>query len=229
MLFFFLISFNISGVIGNNIGMSANVPDFIKKGDIAFMDVNYTNSYNIPGYSNDHCAIYLGHDYLDGNYFSYAGSQGVAIYSYQEIFSWLTNITFYHVNNTTKKQREDSVEWILNQTGADYQYFFPIFNYKPCWYNGMWELGTKCADPNDNLVKTSNRFYCCEMIWAGYYNNGIDLDSNGWEEKKPEFHITYGFPLMNIFWKLFGWRFPYVTCDEIINNENTTLIYSVPN
>ena len=104
----------------------------------------------------------------------------------QRISSWLTNITFYHVNNITEKQRNDSVKWILNQTDAGYQLFFPIFTYKQSWYKGMWDLGTKCADPNDNSVKTSNRFYCCELIWAGFYNNGIDLDPNGWEEIKPE-------------------------------------------
>lgn len=200
---------------------NSEVPDYVQRGDIVFMDAeDYSSYWAIPGYSNDHAAIYLGHDYLDGSYFINACGQGVSIVNYDFFDSFLENFTYYKVKNANTSQIEGAINWAEDQLGAKYQCFFPqLFNPK-WWYIGMFELGEKCTDPENKSVKTADRFYCSELVWAAYYNQGIDIDQNGWEKVKPIPNDRV--PLFfRIIWERFGWAFTYVECNDIINSSET--------
>ena len=182
--------------------------------------INYGSIWEIPGYSNDHTAIYLGHDYKDGTYFINACGKGVFIEDYDYFSSFLENFTYYRVKNADNSIIEKAITWAENQLGLKYQCFFPqLFNPR-WWYIGMFELGEKCADPNNKTVKTANRFYCSELVWASYYNQGIDIDQNGWEKVKPQ--PSNNVPMIfRIIWDRFGWAFAYVECNDIIFSDET--------
>lgn len=197
------------------------VPDYVQRGDIVFMDsTDYDSIWAIPGYSNDHAAIYLGHDYEDGSYFINACGQGITIVNYDFFNSFLENFTYYRVINANNSLIEQAIKWAEDRLGAKYQCFFPqLFNPK-WWYIGMFELGEKCADPKNKTIKTAGRFYCSELVWASYYNQGIDIDQNGWEEVKPV--PSNGIPkFFRRIWERYGWAFTYVDCDDIINSNET--------
>lgn len=197
------------------------VPSYVKRGDIVFMDIKNEDTYwAIPGPSNDHAAIYLGHDYRDGSYFIHAGGQGVKNTTFDLYNFAFKNFTFYYVNNADDKQVEGAIQWAVDQIGTEYQCFFPDLN-PHYWYRGMFDLGEKCADPNDESVKTADRFYCMELVWAAYYNQGIDIDQNGWEKVKPVPNDNVPKFFRNM-WELFGWAFAYVECNDVKYSENTT-------
>ncbi len=147
------------------------VPASVHKGDIIFMDikpgVGEKKSY-LKGTSNDHCALYLGHDYLDGNQFVEASHSGVGTISYSTLKDWYENFTFYEVATASDTQKAAAVQWAMGSppSGEDnYQY----------WFHGM----RKCNDPYGWPI-TSNLWYCSELVWAAYYNQGFDIDYNDW-------------------------------------------------
>lgn len=198
------------------------VPSYVQRGDIIFMDTkDYDSYWAIPGYSNDHVAIYLGHNYRDGSYFINACGLGVSYVTYDYFHVFLENFTFYNVTNANDPQIEEAIEWAEAQLGAKYQCFFPQLFNPYWWYIGMFELGQKCADPDNKSVKTADRFYCCELVWASYYHQGIDIDQNGWEEIKPVPSDKVPRFFRN-WWERYGWAFIYVDCDDIKNSNNTT-------
>jgi len=193
------------------------VPSYVQRGDIVLMDMKgHVILWSIPGYSNDHAAIYLGHEFRDGSYFIHASVRGVTYITYDMCHLVFEHFTFYYVNNANNSQIEDAIHWAVEQLGAKYQYFFP-----EKLYRGMMELGLKCEDPNNSEVETADRIYCTELAWAAYYNQGIDIDQNGWEEVKPVPNNNIPRFFRNL-WDRFGWTFAYVNCDDISTSENTT-------
>jgi len=197
-----------------------DIPDYVKRGDIIFMDTqDYTTSYAIPGYSNDHAAIYLGHDYENGRYFINALGKGVSYITIDEFSNFLENFTYYRVKDSNKTIIEKTISWAESKLGYKYQCFFPNIFFPKLWYVGMFELGKKCADTEDKTVKTAKRFYCTELVWASYYNQGIDIDQNGWEKIKPEIpsdNVPYW---QQLIWNKVGWAFEYVDCEDIKTSE----------
>jgi hypothetical protein len=147
---------------------------------------------------------------------------GVRFYTYDEFHFWAENFTFYYVNKANKSQIENAIQWAIDRLGFKYQYFFPSLWPPRLWYRGMWEMGLKCADTNDSSVKTSARLYCMELPWAAFYNQGIDIDQNGWERKKSKPNENLP-PKLRDLWDEYGWEYAYVDGDDIIDSENTTL------
>jgi uncharacterized protein YycO len=150
---------------------SDQVPASVQKGDIVFMDIqpgkgSKKTSY-LMGTSNDHCALYLGHDYLDGNQFVEASHSGVGTISYSTLKEWYENFTFYEVATASEAQKAAAVQWAMASPpfDDDYQY----------WYTGA----RKCNDPY-GWPLTSRLWYCSELVWAAYYNQGFDIDYNNW-------------------------------------------------
>jgi len=198
------------------------VPDYVKKGDIIFMDLkNDRSCWAIPGYSNDHTALYLGHDYKDGNYFIHSSSDGIGYIKLEDFNLNFEHFTYYYVDCANDSVIESALNWSEENMGLKYQCFFPQFFNPRYWYKGMMELGTKCADPNNKSIKTANRFYCSELVWAAYYNQGIDIDKNGWETKKPDISDIKLPRIAKLLWKFFGYSFIYVDCFDIIHSEKT--------
>lgn len=63
-----------------------------------------------------------------------------------------------------------------------------------------------------------------ELVWAAYYNLGIDIDNNGWEEIYPEAPSQLG--ILAKIWDLVEGilfkPFAYVNGNDIITSQNTT-------
>ena len=138
--------------------LKKHVPSFLRIGDILFCDVktsmmnyakelNYLPLYFFPGYSNDHCMMYIGNNKFIEScpyYFQSDTNQytGVVITPYELIFLWATNITFGTVN-TSQQIRNGAVEWAKHQLGSPYG---------------------------------KEGFYCGELIWQAYHSRHLTLN-----------------------------------------------------
>ena len=152
--------------------------DSLNIGDLLFCDINtevLTHMHEVnSGYSNDHCAMYIGDDrfiHAVPLMLSVPLHSGVCIWSFSQIEKYFTNIVFAHVTDATESDRIAAVEWAKDRIGRPYQYrqWSPGANYNP-------------YDPDDSC---SNSWYCSELIWAAYYNQSnqrIDLCNNNWEK-----------------------------------------------
>lgn len=163
IIFIVLISAVVS--TGNS---GCDVPSFLQKGDMVFMDIKPNiaekTSYSV-GYSNDHVEMYLGHEYGDGSKFLGATHSGVRIISWSNLTALAQNFTYYRVV-ACSAQINKSCAFALGRLGAPYQY--PIKDYV-----------RKIKNP-DYPHRTANKWSCSELIWAAYYNAGIDIDHNRW-------------------------------------------------
>jgi uncharacterized protein (DUF608 family)/uncharacterized protein YycO len=151
------------------------VPGCVEIGDIFMMDIKVNsfrdNFWKLPGNYNEHIAIYAG-----DNKFINAHGTGVSKESYDYFINVFRNgcenHAFLRVKTATKEQKINAVKFAENLIGARYQNIFI-----PPWF------GLKIADLNSNHP-TANIWYCMEFVWAAYYNQGIDIDSNGWKHPK---------------------------------------------
>jgi uncharacterized protein YycO len=171
------------------------VPSYLKKGDLLFCDINpktvemfsdlNIKTYNfieLYGFSNDHCAMYIGNNmFVEACPYRYDEDTGNWIGVVKTHIStfhlWATNITFVSFSNISDDQRENAVNWALDRKGAPYQ---------------TKSLYQKNDDPNDSFDEYSNHWYCSELIWAAYKNQGIDLDSS-------DFGMVSNYDLINNF------------------------------
>jgi hypothetical protein len=143
------------------------VPDCIKAGDILIIDVGWdeSNVWKVPGPYNEHGALYAGN-----NKFIEAGSpKGVYERNYSYFYRWTKNLAFVRVKSANLSQKQAAIDWAYDRIGAPYQVFFTSL------YPGL-----KIANPN-LPIPTAKKFYCMELPWAAYYNQGIDIDQNGWD------------------------------------------------
>jgi len=148
------------------------IPTYLKPGDIVFCDVKpkineYLNKIGLwsignYGFSNDHCALYIGKNYfieafpyrirpLRMNIF------GVTISPFWKIKLWGTNFTYAYVK-TDQQTRNEAVKWTLLRLGNPYQFF-----------------GSANPDINDPNDVFSNRWFCSELIWAAYWNQNVKI------------------------------------------------------
>jgi len=183
ILFFILMSIvpSISGNIGEISPMSfvkindeesltdeINVPDCVEAGDILLLDPGYgwdeSNKWKVPGPYNEHGVLYVGN-----NKFIEAGSpKGVYERNYSYFYSRAKNLAFMRVKSANVCQKQAAIDWAYDRIGADYQSILT-----------PWLL-LKIANP-DFPNPTANKWYCMELPWAAYYNQGIDIDKNGWK------------------------------------------------
>jgi len=151
-------------------------PDSLNIGDLLFCDTDtdvltYMFELN-SGYSNDHCAMYIGNDRFIHAISSLPFvplSSGVCIWSYSDFETYFKNIVFAHVTSASESDRLAAVEWAKGRLGTPYQY-------------NQWLQGAN-YDPYDPDDTHSNRWYCSELIWAAYYsqsNQRIDLCKGNW-------------------------------------------------
>lgn len=172
------------------------VPDCVQVGDILLMDIAMDASlgFRQPGPHNEHSAIYVGN-----NSFVHAdsGSKCVRTQNYSAFkgVSLEKNIAFVRVTTANNSTRMAAANWAKNKSDeiAGFQELEA-----PPWFV------LKMADP-DRLHPMSDCWYCMELVWASYYNQGIDIDRNGW---KPDF--------------LF---YPSVYGDDIIYDDDTEIVY----
>jgi hypothetical protein len=141
-----------------------SVPEGVEIGDLIFLDLrlDQSNPWKRPGLFNEHCAIYIGNNTL-------IEANGVVRYhNYTQFSNWCRNFVFLRVKTANESQRIAAVEWAKSKIGTAYQVFFDF-----PWF------GLKIADTNRKFP-TANLLYCAELVWAAYYNQGIDIDRDGW-------------------------------------------------
>jgi uncharacterized protein YycO len=162
------------------------VPDCVEVGDLLFVDFkeDESNIWRTPGPYNDHCAIYIGN-----NTFVDAAGPGVHANNYFRFYYWTKNLVFLRVKTANDSQRQAAVDWAISKIGTPYQVSFDF----------PWFM-LKIADTNFPFP-TAKEFYCTELLWAAYYNQGIDIDQNGWK---------------------FPW---WVTGNDILNDDDVEVIY----
>ena len=64
---------------------------------------------------------------------------------------------------------QNAIDFAKSQEGKKFAPLFDFYNFT------FHEKNSNPNDPDDNL---SDAWYCTELIWAAYYNRGIDIDSN---------------------------------------------------
>jgi len=151
------------------------VPSYLQVGDLLFCDVkpgfitlmNKIEGFPLDvteGYSNDHVALYMGRNrFVEATPYLYRPLRknwlGVVTTPYWFLTTWATNITFGYVTNAFTEQKQDAVMWAREQRGSPYQ------------IGGM--------NPNPNPYDTEDLFsdwwFCSELVWAAYYNQGVPL------------------------------------------------------
>lgn len=149
-----------------------SLPAYLKVGDIMFCDIKpeilkkiepigLGLFFGMPGHANDHCAMYIGDNrFVEASPYRlrplYMDVVGVVISPFWKIQLWATNFTYATVD-TTQEIRDNAVEWAKTQRGRPYQFI----------------VGGPNADPNDETDRYADYWYCSELIWAAYWNNGV--------------------------------------------------------
>ena len=136
--------------------LSNVVPDYVRLGDLYFCDVKIRD--NEPGW--DHVGIYIGN-----NEFIEAVPGGVWITNLSKIETWATDITYGAVITSNETQRQNAIAFAESQLGKPYD---PCKNFLIWWYDR----------PKDSSPD-AEAWYCSELVWAAYYNQGIDIDKSG--------------------------------------------------
>jgi len=173
-----------------NLTEDIQVPDCVEVGDLLFVDWKFdlgedeSTIWITPGPYNDHCAIYIGN-----NTFVDAADRGVHANNYFHFYYWTKNLVFLRVKTANDSQRQAAADWAISKIGSPYQVFFDF----------PWFM-LKIASTNFPFP-TANKLYCMELLWAAYYNQGIDIDQNGWK---------------------FPW---WVTGSDILNDDDVEVIY----
>jgi hypothetical protein len=156
-----------------------SAPAYLQKGDLLFCDydpefesfirsvgLKIHHPFTPSGAHNDHVAMYIGNDvfveacpyFYDGKKASWTG----VVTTHMATFNlWAENITFGLLSNVTDEQRDAAVSWALDQLGQPYQ-------------DGIFPNN---ADPNDEHDEKADQWYCAELIWAAYLNQGVDLNT----------------------------------------------------
>ena len=156
-----------------------SAPDYLRKGDLLFCDYDpefesIIESFNIEihhptisyGPHNDHVAMYIGNDlFIEACPYFYDEKQGCwvgVVITHMATFNlWAENITFGLLSNVTDEQRDAAVSWAMDQLGQPYQ-------------DGIFP---NTADPDDKEDEKADHWYCAELIWAAYLNQGVDLNT----------------------------------------------------
>ena len=175
------------------------VPECVEKGDILIMDMTLfqESKYMIPGPYNEHTALYIGN-----NQFVHAGGDGnppqVVIRNYSRFYDPAKNLAFVRVTTANRSQINAAINFSLDQLGKRFQSYLTVYDFP--WFD------LKYHNPDHFLIPNANKWYCVELPWAAYYNQGIDIDSNGWKLNIP------------------GYR-PIIAINEIIEDGDTEIIY----
>ena len=143
-----------------HVPLFTRIPSNAKIGDLIFCDIkpcfaNPTN-HTEPGFSNEHVAMYMGNNKI----IHAMPFGGVRIVPFNFLNTWATNIVFASVDNTTESQRENAVKWAKSRL------------FKPYQFNPHWPSN---PNPFDEYDKYSDCWTCSELIWAAYWNNGVNM------------------------------------------------------
>jgi len=163
----------------DNINNNLKVPEYLEIGDLIFCDLDmdfiknaeslgmdFPYIFTQQGVSNDHIAMYIGNNkFIEASPYHYNPKDGklygVVVSHIGLIKLWGKNIIYARIN-ASKEQKENAVNWAVAQIGQPYQS----------------DYINKNSNPYDESDKYSDEWYCTEIIWAAYKNQGISLDKN---------------------------------------------------
>jgi hypothetical protein len=144
------------------------VPDEVEVGDILFMGVEDWLKKTKYLY---HTALYIGDNKLIHIIPRDEGLDDIVIWDWNDFYysEFVTpdSLEFYRVDPASDDQIQNAIDWIYDRRDDNAQF--------QDWWRGM----RKISDPDFNH-RTADMFYCSELPWAAYYNQGIDIDFNEW-------------------------------------------------
>lgn len=190
----------------NNVKISGFNSDLLP-GDLVFCEVwdylvKYFNAVDIPS-GFDHVAIYIGKFYgfdwvVEATYLPIPK----VIFTPLFLLKLYSEVTYCRVNLADESLRRDAIDFAVSQLGKPYQHLTIIPNDDPFRWHANY-------NPDDTTDPYSDWWYCAELVWASYYNQGINLDPIYPENRLNNFIEGYGF-------------LRFVSPQNIFNSENTT-------
>ena len=214
----------------------------LNPGDIVFCEIR-TLWKMIGGHDVkkgfDHVALYMGKGhvlsgkFIEDNIFGKHYVLEATFYPFPKVrytrlslLKIYSHVYFGRVIEANETVRNKALDFAQSQLGCSYQNFglMPKKD-NPCfpWDYTVWDENNPCYkfrkhanfnpdDPDDPL---SDWYYCADLVWASYYNAGIDLDPKYPEDLNHDEEIDmiegYG-PLR------------YVSPQNIWDSSNTTQI-----
>jgi hypothetical protein len=154
-------------------------------GDIIFMDVKpiiakLFNVHGNKGFSNDHCAFYIGYNwFIEASDYSmsklnlFDGVQFTPMWFYR---CWAHNFSYGRVINASSSQKSQAFIFHLKQFREPYQYGWLGFDDYMSWHSNpdIDDPNSPYYYPDDTYL---NYWYCSEIIWASYLHQNINLDA----------------------------------------------------
>lgn len=133
----------------------------VKRGDIMFSGYGF----ELAGHFSGHCGIVDGWESgitKDGEEVTYlrvieANQFGVCYNLIDDTRMKADNLTILHIKDATDSQIEAATQFCEAQLGKDYS--IPIFL-------------------SEDVNPDAGAWYCSELVWAGYMNQGINIQSN---------------------------------------------------
>ena len=196
----------------------------LEPGDILFMDVRpiwlkFFPYSHINGYSNDHCALYVGKPFgfkwfVESSNYSIIGIikyiDGVQLSPMLWLNIIFTNFTYAKVNSATDNQKQQAIKFSIKQIPEPYQVGWASLTSYDSWHanpdltDPMNPFYEKYYYPDDPYI---DYWTCAELVWAAYLHQGIELDSTP--------NLIYD-PIEEDY-------FYYVGTNDIRNSENVTM------
>ena len=143
-----------------SIDLPLSAPSYLRVGDLMFIESKHELGLeDLPGW--DHVVMYIGADFFVEAcpYPGWKKVQTTQILAYQY---WVKDIAFGYVKTASETQRLQAVGFAMSQLGRPYQDAYE------CWWAN--------ANPDDPDDPYSDWWYCSELVWASYLNQGINID-----------------------------------------------------
>ena len=130
----------------------------LQPGDIFFCEWNHYDTD--PGW--DHVALYIGNGSIVEA--TPAGQGVVRIVETSYLAPYTEAIRYGRVATANESQRLAAVAFAMSQLGKPYQYL-----------NFLRPMINRSKDPGGDATA----WYCTELVWAAYWQQGINLDVRG--------------------------------------------------
>lgn len=166
-------------------------PSELVPGDLVFCEVKdnlvkYFKAHDVES-GFDHIAMYIGKKFgmdfvIEATYIPTPKVK----YTPLIILKLYGSLTFGKVTAADEVTRDGALNFAKSQLGRPYQHISNLPENDPF----RWHAN---SDPDDTVDPYSDWWYCAELIWASYYNQGIDLDTIYPENRDNNYVDGYGY------------------------------------
>lgn len=167
--------------------ISSNIP--LQKGDIVWRWVDpalfplfqyFTHPLLFTGNIQDNT-----YEFIEAH-----GGRGVTYtyYTEQQILqNEILNFAHRLIRETSSEENIDNALLFAHSRLDHHDEFVPLF-----YFNEEFQLcyHQKNQNPNDKSDPLSNKWYCTELIWAAFMNQGINIDFNDGPILPIDFHLS---------------------------------------